>query len=94
MDRISLPVPCASSRAALGSETCIKPEPPEASIWAALADITGSSGLGKGIRSIATKMQDGPGTSTPCQRLIVPSNIEVGSCANFSTKTPTLSPRL
>ena len=55
--------------------------------------MTGSSGLGKGIRSIATRVHEGPGTSIPCQSEIVPSRIERGSFANLSTSGPTASPR-
>ena len=90
---MSRPVPCAKSSAARGRETCIKPLPPAASACAARADITGSSGRGKGIRSIATRMQLLPGTSTPCHNDIVPSKIEVSSFANRSTSGPTESPR-
>ena len=71
----------------------MKPLPPAASASAARALITGSSGLGNGIRSIATSVQDGPGTSIPCQSEIVPSRIDFGSFANRSTSVPTLSPR-
>ena len=84
IDLINLPVPCANKSAALGNETSIKPEPPASSTSFARAEITGSSGLGNGIRSIATRVQDGPGTSTPCQRLKVPRRIEVGSSAKQS----------
>ena len=71
----------------------MNPLPPASSASAARAAITGSSGLGNGIRSITTNVQDGPGTSMPCQREIVPSNIERGSAANRSTSGPTESPR-
>ena len=57
------------------------------------ADMAGSSGRGNGIRSIATKTQEFPGTSTPCQSDIVPSRIEVSSFAKRSTSGPTASPR-
>jgi len=87
------PVPWANKSAALGSETCMNPEPPAASASAARADITGSSGRGKGMRSIATKVHEGPGTSTPCHKLMVPRRIDVGSPANLSTSAPTESPR-
>ena len=91
--RIKRPVPCANNRAARGKETCIKPLPPAASAKDARADITGSSGRGNGMRSIATKIQELPGTSTPCQSDIVPSKIEVSSFAKRSTSGPTASPR-
>ena len=42
---------------------------------------------------MATNVQDGPGTSIPCQSEIVPSKIEFGIDANLSTKGPTASPR-
>ena len=91
--RIKRPAPCASSSAARGTETCINPEPPDASASDDRADMTGSSGRGNGMRSIATKMQEFPGTSTPCQSDMVPSKIEVSSLAKRSTKGPTASPR-
>ena len=72
----------------------MKPLPPVLSTCAARAAITGSSGRGNGMRSIATKIQDLPGTSTPCQSEMVPNKIEVSSAANFSTSGPTASPRL
>ena len=91
--RIRRPVPCANNKAARGIETCIKPLPPAASACDDLAAITGSSGRGNGIRSIATRMHELPGTSTPCQSDIVPSKIDVSSFANRSTSGPTASPR-
>ena len=63
-----------------------------ASASAALADKTGSSGRGNGMRSMATNVQEGPGTSIPCHNEIVPSKIERSSLANFSTNGPTESP--
>ena len=91
-DLIKRPVPWARSRAALGNEICIKPEPPAASACAALAANTGSSGRGNGIRSIATNVQEGPGTSIPCHSEIVPNKIDFSSFANFSTNGATESP--
>ena len=93
IERIKRPVPCANIKAARGIEICIKPLPPPASTSAARADITGSSGRGKGMRSIATKMHAGPGTSTPCHKLKVPRRIDVSSLAKRSTSGPTASPR-
>ena len=91
--RINRPVPCASRSAARGIDTCINPLPPAASACDERAAITGSSGRGNGMRSIATKMQEFPGTSTPCQSDMVPSKIDVSSLAKRSTNGPTASPR-
>jgi hypothetical protein len=93
MLRIKRPVPCANNKAARGTETCINPLPPDASAKEERADITGSSGRGNGMRSMATKMHELPGTSTPCHKDIVPSKIDVSSFANRSTNGPTASPR-
>ena len=92
-DLINRPVPWANNNAARGSETCINPLPPAASACDARAAMTGSSGRGKGIRSIATKIQLFPGTSTPCHSDIVPSNTDVSSLAKRETSGPTASPR-
>ena len=92
-DRINRPVPCANNNAARGSETCINPLPPAASACDARAAMTGSSGRGNGMRSIATKIQLLPGTSTPCHKDIVPNRTEVSSLAKRETNGPTASPR-
>ncbi len=49
------------------------------------AEESGSSGRGKGMRSMTTRMQEEPGTSTPCHSDTVPSSVEVGSSANRCT---------
>ena len=59
-ERIKRPVPWASNNAARGRETCIKPLPPAASACEARALITGSSGRGNGMRSMAPRCNCSP----------------------------------
>jgi para-nitrobenzyl esterase len=84
-DRSSRPAPWASSRAACEADTSMNPLPPRASAARVLADESGSSGRGNGIRSMITSRSDGPGTSTPCQSESVPNRQVGSSSANSLT---------
>ena len=66
--------------------TLIKPLPPAAVTASMRAWATGSSGRGKGIRSIMTSLQVCPGTSTPCHRLRLPTRQESSSRVKASTR--------
>src|SRR5690606_36886975 len=57
---IKRPTPWARSSAAWVAATCMKPLPPALSAAFWRADISGSSGRGKGIRSISTSWQVSP----------------------------------
>ena len=61
----------------------MKPLPPARSAARCRADISGSSGRGKGIRSMITSWQVSPGTSRPCHRLSVPNRQVWGSSTNW-----------
>ena len=66
----------------------MKPFRPSASAASFRACSNGSSGRGKGIRSITTREHELPGTSTPCHSDNVPNRQEFSSLANLSTNTP------
>src|SRR5680860_110846 len=63
--RTSRPEPWASRSGAGGAETAMKPLPPIRAIACERAEDSGSSGRGKGMRSMMTSWQAEPGTSTP-----------------------------
>ena len=63
----------------------MNPLPPRASAARVRAEASGSSGRGKGMRSMITSRSDGPGTSTPCQRESVPNRQVSSDSANSFT---------
>ena len=69
----------------------MKPLPPERSTASLRACDSGSSGRGNGTRSSTTRLHEGPGTSTPCQRPSVPNRQVRGSSANCATSVGTRS---
>ncbi len=81
------PAPWASRSAAWETETSMKPLRPRAWAISVRADMIGSSGRGKGIRSITTSRHVEPGTSTPCHSESVPNRLALGSAVNARTSS-------
>ncbi len=69
----------------------MNPLPPARSTASLRACDSGSSGRGNGTRSSTTRLQEGPGTSTPCQSPSVPNRQVRGSAANCLTRVGTTS---
>ena len=82
----SYPAPWANRSAAWVAETAMNPLPPIRAMAWARADASGSSGRGKGMRSMITSWQELPGTSTPCHSERVPNRQVRGSRANCRTR--------
>ena len=80
------PAPWASSSAACEAATRMNPLPPAAATASVRACVSGSFGLGKGIRSMTTSRHVRPGTSTPCHSEIVPNRQAASSAANMRTR--------
>jgi hypothetical protein len=63
----------------------MNPLPPRESAARVLAEASGSSGRGNGMRSMTTSRSEGPGTSTPCQSDSVPNRHVSSDSANSLT---------
>src|SRR5690606_20884571 len=83
--RISRPTPCFSASTASGSCDSTNGSPPARRIASRRACTSGSPGTANGSLSIATSRSARPGTSTPCQKLPVPSSTASPASRNRSS---------
>ena len=70
---------------ASGTWKSANPSPPRATMASTLAATTGSPGDANGRRSTITQLRASPTTSTPCQKLDVPSSTAFGVERNWAS---------
>ncbi len=67
----------------------MNPFPPLASTASVRAWAMGSSGLGKGMRSMTTSWHVSPGRSTPCHSIVEPNRQARGSSRKRASRVET-----
>src|SRR5688572_28508225 len=81
--RMSRPTPCFSASTACGSCSSVNASPPALRTASARAWTSGSLGTANGSLSMTTSRNARPRTSTPCQKLPVPSRTALPSERNW-----------